>query len=263
MWTRSLLKQNAKQVLAGTYWRCFALCLLLTLAGVGTHSTQVTADYQVGTEELRKIWHGSNEVWTGNAPTVSIWDIVNGIPAIVWGAVLIAILVGLVLGVCWMAFITMPLEVGRNRFFMENRQSPAPMGTLTTVFRTPYLNVVKVRFLVALKIALGSIIIVPGIYWAYCYWMVPYLLAENPYMTTTRAMELSSQMMYGEKWRTFVLCLSFIGWTLLCVLTLGLGRLFLEPYYQATMAELYAALRAKAFAMNLTDSSELGGFVRH
>ena len=41
-------------------------------------------------------------------------------------------------------------------------------------------------------------------------------MAENPYLTTCRAMELSKQMMDGEKWNTFVLQLSFIGWYLLC-----------------------------------------------
>ncbi len=140
---------------------------------------------------------------------------------------------------------------------------PEEMGTVLTVFRRPYLNVVKVRFLVWLKITLGSLLVIPGIYWSYCYYMVPYLLAENPYMTTSRAMELSRQMMYGEKWHTFVLELSFLGWLFLCALTLGIGLVFLEPYYQATFAELYAALRAKAFANGMTDQNELAGFVRH
>ena len=74
---------------------------------------------------------------------------------------------------------------------------------------------------------------------------VGYLMAENPYLTTCRAMELSKQMMDGEKWNTFVLQLSFIGWYLLCSITFGIGFIFLEPYVQATFAELYAALRAK------------------
>ena len=191
-------------------------------------------------------------------------DILWSIPALVWGIVLVCLLIGLAIGMAWSAFITSPLTIGRNRYFMENRQSPAPLRTVTTVFRTPYLNLVKVSFLVNLKIILGYfLLIVPGVYWSYCYMMVPYLLAENPYMSTRRAMELSREMMYGEKWHAFVLGLSFRGWIILGMVTLGIGLLFLEPYYQATMAELYAALRSKALAMNLTDTSELGGFVRH
>ena len=105
--------------------------------------------------------------------------------------------------------------------------------------------------------------IIPGIYWSYCYMQVGYLMAENPYLTTRRAMELSKQMMDGEKWNTFVLQLSFIGWYLLCSITFGIGFIFLEPYVQATFAELYAALRAKALASGYTNEYELGGFVRH
>ena len=74
---------------------------------------------------------------------------------------------------------------------------------------------------------------------------------------------LSKQMMDGEKWNTFVLQLSFIGWYLLCSITFGIGFIFLEPYVQATFAELYAALRAKALANGYTNEYELGGFVRH
>src|SRR5699024_4590387 len=138
---------------------------------------------------------------------------------------------------------------------MESRQSPSPIGTLFSVFRTPYLNVVKVEFLVSLKIAVGMVLfLIPGIYWAYCYAMVPYLLAENPYMTTSRAMQLSKEMMYGEKLHYFLLELSFLGWMLLCLLSFGIGSFFLSPYMAATFAEFYAAMRAKAFAQGLTNS---------
>lgn len=126
------------------------------------------------------------------------------------------------------------------------------------------MNVVKVQFLKNLKIFVGTLLfVVPGIYWDYCYALVPYLLAENPYMTTTRAMQLSKDIMDGEKFHYFVLGLSFAGWILLCMFTLGIGYFFLEPYRQATDAEFYAAMRNKALAQGLTTTEELGGFVRH
>lgn len=262
MWTSSLLKQNAKSALSGTYWPAFALCLLLTFVGVGSYSISASYYFEEGLGRLDTMMHG--QVWTGEAQQGFVGQDLSGIPFVVWTIVAAILFVVLVIVVLWSAFITAPLTVGRNRFFMENRQSPAPLRTATTVFRTPYLNVVKVSFLVGLKTLLGYFLfLIPGIYWTYCYLMVPYLLAENPYMSTGRAMQLSREMMYGEKWHTFVLGLTFIGWALLGILTMGIGLLFLEPYYQATMAELYAALRSKAFAMNMTDSSELGGFVRH
>lgn len=262
MWTCSLLKQNARRALSGTYWRVFALCLLLTIVGVGSYSTTASYHFETGMDRLNTMFRG--EVWTGEAPQNDVWRLLSEIPPAVLGIVVLILFIALVISVLWASFILAPLIVGRNRFFMENRQSPAPLRTVTTVFRPPYLNVVKVSFLVNLKILLGCVLLlVPGIYWTYCYLMVPYLLAENPYMSTTRAMQLSREMMRGEKWHAFVLGLSFLGWAVLGALTLGIGMLFLEPYYQATTAELYAALRSKAFALNLTDASELGGFVRH
>ena len=147
---------------------------------------------------------------------------------------------------------------------MESRQALSPAATVTSVFRTPYMNVVKVQFLRNLKIVVGTLLlVVPGIYWSFCYALVPYLLAENPYLSTTRAMQLSKDIMDGEKFHYFVLALSFIGWNMLCSLTLGIGFFFLEPYKQATEAEFYAAMRSKALAQGLTTTEELGGFVRH
>lgn len=224
MWTRSLLKSNAKQALQERYWRSVGLCLLLSLLGIGYSFPRLTAQYRVTSSQM---------------------------------------LIAAAISLCWAAFLINPLTVGRNRYFMESRQSATPFSTVTSIFRTPYLNVVKVMLLTNLKIALGSLLIIPGIYWSYCYMQVGYLMAENPYLTTCRAMELSKQMMDGEKWNTFVLQLSFIGWYLLCSITFGIGFIFLEPYVQATFAELYAALRAKALANGYTNEYELGGFVRH
>ena len=44
---------------------------------------------------------------------------------------------------------------------------------------------------------------------------------------------------------------------------LGVGVFFVIPYYQATYAELYAALHAKALAQGISDEQELSGFVRY
>lgn len=257
MWTRSLLKSNAKQALMGSYWRSVLLCFLLSLIGVGTNSgTGTVYDYNVLTRSTEQ------PGWTGNNPTSSMAETF----ALSYGQVslmIAVVLVVVVLVLCWMFFLVKPFSVGLNRYFMENRQGLSPMSTVLTIFRVPYLNVVRVSFLVEMKIFLGSLIIVPGIYWAFCYRQVPYLLAENPYLSASRAMELSREMMQGEKFRSFVLDLSFLGWEILCLFTFGIGFLFLEPYIQATYAEFYAVLRSKAFAYHLTDSRELGGFVRH
>lgn len=251
MWTCSLLKANAKQALGGRYWRGFWVCLVLSLVGGGGYTGSLNLSFRSDetTEE-------------------SVRYALNQIPSAVLTASVIAlvliVLVSIVLAICWSLFLASPLRVGCCRYFMESRQGRTPFTSLFSIFRTPYLNVVKVQFLTGLKIVLGCLLLlIPGIYWAYCYVLVPYLLAENPYLTTTRAMELSKEIMYGEKWHYFVLELSFIGWNLLCVLTFGIGSFFLAPYKEATFAEFYAAMRSKAFSLGLSSPQELGGFVRY
>lgn len=74
--------------------------------------------------------------------------------------------------------------------------------------------------------------------------MIPYLLAENPSIKRKEAFQLSKQMMKGNKWKTFILDISFFGWYLLSVLTFGLlSILYVNPYNAATNAELYAELK--------------------
>ena len=51
-------------------------------------------------------------------------------------------------------------------------------------------------------------------------------------------------MMKGHKWKTFVYDLSFLGWLLLSILTLGLLTIFyVSPYKASSDAELYKAIR--------------------
>lgn len=81
--------------------------------------------------------------------------------------------------------------------------------------------------------------IIPGIIAGYRYALTEYILAENPEMTATEAINLSKELMDGNKWRLFCLSFSFIGWDLLCILTLGIGNLWLGPYKQAATAAFY------------------------
>jgi uncharacterized membrane protein len=64
-------------------------------------------------------------------------------------------------------------------------------------------------------------------------------------------------MTHGHKFRMFVLDLSFLGWILLGLLALGIGVLFVQPYINATKAELYLELRHHALVYNLTTEHEL------
>lgn len=99
------------------------------------------------------------------------------------------------------------------------------------------------KFLRGLYTALWTMLfIIPGIVKSYSYAMTPFILAENPDMTANEAITASRQLMDGHKGELFWLDLSFIGWSFLCVFTLGIGTLFLNPYMNAAHAAFYRNL---------------------
>lgn len=142
------------------------------------------------------------------------------------------------------AFVTAPFEVGCRRWFLRHRTEDAKAGELVYAFKKGYMNVVKIMFCRTLFTALWSLLlIVPGIVKSYEYRMIPYLLAENPEMSMQEAFGISKEMMLGNKWDTFVLDLSFLGWHFLSALTCGiLGIFYVNPYVQLTNTELYVEL---------------------
>jgi hypothetical protein len=154
------------------------------------------------------------------------------------------ILLMLVLGIAFAAFVGNMLSLGSQNFFLKNRKVNADADDCLFGFRQPYLNKVKVIFFTALRIALWTLLfIIPGIIKAYEYRLVGYIVSENPNVDTKDALEQSKALMTGNKWAAFVYDLSFIGWILLVPLTFGLlGIFYVVPYKQAANAELYAAL---------------------
>lgn len=96
------------------------------------------------------------------------------------------------------------------------------------------------QFLRGLFVALWSLLlIIPGIIASYRYSMTPYIMVEHPEYGALDAIGYSKEMMVGNKWRLFCLHLSFIGWGILCLFTLGIGFLWLNPYIEAANAAFY------------------------
>lgn len=245
-WTRELLKQNAKQVLSTSYWRVFAVCLVAGLLSGGISASTSTRTYETQLQ---------NGTFNGDFDHSGFLSFT-----------LIVSLIVIVVAFAWATFVGAPISVGKNRYMMENRVGNPPFSSLFSVFtnKEQYLNIVKVMFQYNLEIFLWSLLcFIPGIYKSYQYYYIPYLLAENPYISYGRAKELSVAMTEGEKMEIFVLGLSFIGWILLGAIACGIGVLFVTPYSEATFAELYAAARAKAFSLNITGAEELADFTKY
>lgn len=99
------------------------------------------------------------------------------------------------------------------------------------------------RVVMSLFISLWSILfVIPGIIASYRYAMAPYLMAEHPEMGIMEAINESKRMMNGNKWALFCLDFSFLGWSILSIFTLGIGKLFLNPYTQMATAHFYLTL---------------------
>ena len=239
MWTNSELKQRAKTVLSRFgYWIPFFVTILcgLLMTSPGNILSVISEN-----PELENALYGNEEIST---------FVTFAVPLLV------------LLSFLFNVFVGYPVLVGMYRFFMENRISGAKIERLFYVFKSGnYLNVVKTMFLMNLKIFLWSLLfIIPGIIKTYEYYMVPYILSENPGISSKRAFELSKEMTDGEKFDMFWLALSFVGWIILGTLACGIGVLFVEPYLQTTFAELYQVMREKAHNNGFSDFNELPGF---
>lgn len=243
MWTRSELKSRAKAVLKSHYWMAFLASLVLLFSGT-IEGRGPTVNYNINSESANG-------------------GFFNAFPA-EWlqGMTPLLVSIGLTIFLASLAlriFLGYPLEVGGRRFFNEAAADRANLETLGYAFnRQWYGNIVMTLFQRSIRILAWSLLlIIPGIIKAYAYRFVPYLLAENPSMPYDRALSLSNQMTEGHKMSMFVLDLSFIGWYLLGALALGIGTLFVHPYVNATMAELYAVLRQDAMVHGAVTADEL------
>jgi uncharacterized membrane protein len=140
--------------------------------------------------------------------------------------------------------ITGPMMLGAATFALSvSRGKEARLEQLFEGFKYYGLALVT-HLLMALYIFLWSLLlIVPGIIAALSYSMAFYILADDKTLKPQAVLDRSKQMMEGHKLQLFYLCLRFFLLALLCILTLGIGFLWLVPYVHITMAKFYDEVR--------------------
>lgn len=82
------------------------------------------------------------------------------------------------------------------------------------------------------------------------YVLAIYVKAENPNMTCKDAVLKSRELMTGHRMDYFVLCLSFIGWTLVGAITLGIAFFYVMPYMYTTFATFYESLKESDYTVS-------------
>ncbi len=170
-------------------------------------------------------------------------------------------LLGALVSFLWWFFVKNLLVVGERRFIMERLTYPDTgiRRVLLTVRVGKIWNTAKIMFMRSFYLALWNFTIVGGVIKGYSYMLVPFILAENPAVSRKAAFSLSKTMMRGNKWRAFVLSLSFLPWQLLNICTFGvLNVLWVNPYMTAAEAALYKTLRAKAIEDQIPYYEALG-----
>lgn len=221
MWTINEVKTKGKAAFKANYWKCVIVAFVLSLLTGGTNAT---ARSQVSSEDL----------WS------QLMSLDPSALQVLLGAMAAVSVVAFLLRI----FVFNPLEVGGYRFFKKNvSDGNATIGTLGEGFNK-YGHVVVTLFLKDLFLTLWScLFFIPGIIKAYSYRMVPFIVKDNPELSATEVITKSREMMKGNKWRSFVLDLSFLGWIILGLITFGIVMIFwTTPYMENANAALYLEL---------------------
>lgn len=269
MWIRSELKERGKINFKRFYWKSVLVCFITLLLGGGinssvgnnTYNSTINDNYSYeenyGDEYFDDEYYDEGFISNIFEGTESFFS--DGFFFMFTGIAIVFAILAFIIKL----LIVYPLEIGKNNFFMGIRENEKTLDSLIFIYKSGKLkDTIITMFMKGLFQFLWSLLLViPGIIKSYEYRMIPYILSENPKVSRQRAFEISKLMMNGNKWDTFVLDLSFIGWEILSAITFGiLGIFYVNPYVQGTNAELYAYLREDALNKGYASSDELIGF---
>lgn len=273
MWNRKELKAKGKAAYKANRATCIVAALLIFIVSGGSGSVGSTLGTRLGSNDLNRNDQksyiedygydddGSYDEDPSEGDTyydIEYYDEEEPVagfgsrfaaPAVAVAGLIIAFIV-LAVGGALAIFLLNPVHVGLRKFFVDNSSNPKTgldKSTIGLAFGENYMNVVGSVFTTGLFTLLWSLLlIIPGIYKSYCWRLVPYIIGDDPTISGKEARKRSTQMMKGSKFDSFVLDLSFIGWYILGILTLGiLNLLFTSPYQAATDAELYLTLSGR------------------
>lgn len=159
----------------------------------------------------------------------------------------VIVILCLLLYLAFMLLVTNIYKVIYSRVFLESR-------TYKKIHSSKFLYLFKVKkylkscgAMLRLTVyqTLWDLTIIGGIIKRYSYYLVPFIVAENPDISSKDAILMSRRMMNGRKWKMFVFDISFLPWQILNSLTFGmLGLFFLNPYKLSSEAEYYALIRS-------------------
>jgi uncharacterized membrane protein len=125
-------------------------------------------------------------------------------------------------------FVSGALTFGVTTVYLRyRRKQEAPTELLFSGF-SQYSRSLALFLLMAIFTCLWTLcLIIPGIIAYYRYRLAFFILVDNPNIGPLEAINISKELMRGNKWKLFCLDLSFIGWALVAWIVVVMSMLFL------------------------------------
>jgi uncharacterized membrane protein len=145
------------------------------------------------------------------------------------------------------SFLLSPIMIGCAWSFLElarSRSVSIEQILSPSASFSDYLKSLGLILLIRIYSFLWTLLfIVPGIIKSLSYSQSYYLYKDHPDYTPNQLITESRRIMNGYKWNYFLLILSFIGGFILCLLTLGIGLIWLIPYVNTSLAVFYTKIK--------------------
>lgn len=143
-----------------------------------------------------------------------------------------------------------PLAVGISIFSLSlARKEEAEFNQIFEGFKNFGTAFVAYLLVVLFTILWMLLLIIPGIIAAISYSQTFFILAEDSSIGAMDAIKKSKNMMRGYKWKYVFLSLRFFGWAIVCLLTLGIGLLWLMPYAEVSYANFYDDIKKNSLVV--------------
>ncbi|WP_032123182.1 DUF975 family protein [Clostridium amazonitimonense] len=150
-----------------------------------------------------------------------------------------------------------PMMLGLAKFFLQFKRTNenVPYELLFSGFNN-FTNSLILGVLIEVFVALWTcLLVIPGIIALLSYSQAFYIMADNPDIAPMEALQMSRSYMNGNKGRLFLLQLSFIGWAILSIFTLGIGMLWLGPYIKLSETNFYDDLMIRPLDNSFEENS--------
>ena len=230
-------RQSARSALRGKWGIAVIMGLVASLLGGGS---TMGASGNISINLPSNLMSGGGEEAVGGLSVLALLEEAPAEALAIIGAILgVSLMIGLVFGVAFFILGSI-INVGyASATLVIADGGEGNVGLIFSYFHHWKVCVLSNLLRTVYTFLWSLLFIIPGIVASYSYAMVPYIVSENPSISTKDALGRSKVLMAGNRWRLFCLHMSFIGWWLLCILTLGIGFLWLRPYLETANADFY------------------------